>query len=609
MLKTPFSLVSLSFLLIFSPYTPTPVSALPTEVKLAAQTLQQGEEISLNGRKLAVAWSQWQQGESVRIGISDTAAMRVLGLELLSSQEPGIQPIHWFSSNANQPLILSTKFTNPYRYLDITNLLQQAGSQLQVVGKTLNISFPAAQINDIRQGNQAWGKRIVIDVDRPTFWQVSQAKEEAVVTLEGQATPALLAQFSAAGRTQSPRDRDEDDLGSRSTAAEAKLLRLEKTTTTTKLHLNLPAGYGLRISSLSNSNRIVIDIRPDAMVEREIAWAEGLIWRQQFVSLNNRAKFPVNLLEVDLRSPNITLKPMTSNPNSLIGISPLVTTARNQRAIAAINGGFFNRNNQFPLGAIRQSNRWLSSPILNRGAIAWNDQGEIKIARLSLQESLINSQGKRLPIVSLNSGYLQAGIARYTKEWGATYKTLTDNEIIILVKNNSVMQQIRAGKMGKDSFSLPSDGYLLVLRSNSSASTAFAVGTPITLESRTAPADFVNYPYILGAGPLLLENRRFVLNAAAEKFNQAFQEQRASRSAIATNSQGKLIIVAIHNRVGGRGASLEEFAQVMQRLGAVDALNLDGGSSTSLYLGGQLIDRFPVTAARVHNGIGIFFSP
>jgi exopolysaccharide biosynthesis protein len=41
-------------------------------------------------------------------------------------------------------------------------------------------------------------------------------------------------------------------------------------------------------------------------------------------------------------------------------------------------------------------------------------------------------------------------------------------------------------------------------------------------------------------------------------------------------------------------------------LGAIDALNLDGGSSTGLYLGGQLLDRSPYTAARVHNGLGIF---
>jgi exopolysaccharide biosynthesis protein len=41
-------------------------------------------------------------------------------------------------------------------------------------------------------------------------------------------------------------------------------------------------------------------------------------------------------------------------------------------------------------------------------------------------------------------------------------------------------------------------------------------------------------------------------------------------------------------------------------LGSTDALNLDGGSSTALYLGGRLINRSPRTAARVNNGIGLF---
>ena len=54
---------------------------------------------------------------------------------------------------------------------------------------------------------------------------------------------------------------------------------------------------------------------------------------------------------------------------------------------------------------------------------------------------------------------------------------------------------------------------------------------------------------------------------------------------------------------------MTEIARIMQQLGCVDALNLDGGSSTSLYLGGQLLNRSPLTAARIHNGIGVFVEP
>ena len=69
------------------------------------------------------------------------------------------------------------------------------------------------------------------------------------------------------------------------------------------------------------------------------------------------------------------------------------------------------------------------------------------------------------------------------------------------------------------------------------------------------------------------------------------------------------MIAAIHNRVGGAGPTLSETAQLVQQMGAIDALNLDGGSSTTLYLGGQILDRPPQTAARVHNGIGVFIQP
>ena len=41
------------------------------------------------------------------------------------------------------------------------------------------------------------------------------------------------------------------------------------------------------------------------------------------------------------------------------------------------------------MGALRRDNQWLSGPILNRGAIAWNDSGQFYFGRLTLEETLI----------------------------------------------------------------------------------------------------------------------------------------------------------------------------------------------------------------------------
>jgi hypothetical protein len=586
------------------------------------QVIRQGTQVSLNGRRFAIAWRQWQMGRSVRTGISDVGLTRTMGMELLSTNDLTQQPVQWFSDPQSTPLVLASQRDSAYRYLDVSDFAGLAGWQLLVEGDTLRISSVPARVENIQQESQPWGSRIVIDLDRPTPWQFSDQRTEGVITLEASADPSLIERFNTPPLEQmpesvSPSDSDNNE-GSRLGGSaggqprptdEAKgdraVIRVENGQNQTTLRVEIPTGKRLQVFSVPNPNRLVIDLRSDPMVPKEILWAPGIWWRQQYVNLGN-SRFPVVWLEIDPRSSGISLRPIWSNPTTQIGTAPLIQTAKLWQAAAAINAGFFNRNNQLPLGAIRREGRWFSGPILNRGAIAWNDRGQFQFGRLSLQETLIASTGDRLPILFLNSGYVQSGIARYTPEWGSTYTPLVDNEVLVVVQNGQVTGQMPGGIAGQMSFPIPTDGYLLTLRSNSTVASSLGVGTQVRIESVTTPADFGSYPHILGAGPLLLQNQQIVLDAKAEQFSDAFIQQSAIRSAIGTTASGSLIIAAVHNRSGGLGPNLTETAQLMQQLGAINALNFDGGSSTGLYLGGQLLDRSPFTAARVHNGLGIF---
>jgi len=582
--------------------------------QVSPKVIRQGSQLSLNGQILTVAWRQWQVGTSVRTGISDVGVKQVLGLELLTTRDLTRQPVQWFSNPQTTPLVLASQLGGSSRYLDVTDFVRIAGLRLQVnsaavtspqaSADTLQISSLPARVTDIRQGPQPWGSRIVIDLDRPTPWQVSDRRTEGVITLEASADPSLIKRFSTPHLEQMQEAEDAAPV-SVGAQGEQAVIRVENTQNKTTLRVDIPAGKRLQVFSVPNPNRLVIDLRPDAMVEKEIIWAPGIRWRQQYVNLG-KSRFPVVWLEVNPRTSGVSFRPIWSNPTTQVGTAPIIQTAQLWQASAAINAGFFNRNNQLPLGAIRRDGRWWSGPILNRGAIAWNDRGEFKFGRLSLQETLLTSAGGRLPILFLNSGYVEPGMARYTPEWGPTYTPLTDNEVLVVVQSDQVTGQIPGGVAGKASFPIPSDGYLLTLRSNSTEPSSLAVGTQVRIEQGTAPADFGSYPYILGGGPLLLQNRQIVLDAKAEQFKDAFIQQSASRSVIGTSATGTLIIATIHNRVGGRGPNLTETAQLMQQMGAIDALNFDGGSSTGLYLGGQLLDRSPYTAARVHNGLGIF---
>lgn len=573
-----------------------------TRLSQATSTIpfsQQGTQLLLNGRSFNAAWSQWQAGGTLRTGISDAGLVQAIGAELLNTEDVQRQPVQWFSDTRTTPLNLPTRLTGAVRYLDITDFAKFAGWQLQVTGGKLQINPVATKILAVRQGKQPWGDRIVIELDRPTTWQVDQVSQEFTLTIDAQVDNALLNPNlppSASPIQTSP-------------GSQLAFLLSRTAPNQTQLRLGIPLSLRPRVWSLANPNRLIVDVRPDSMVDRNILWAPGLRWRSQIVNLGSD-RFSVIWLAINPRQSGLNVRPILPNSTMMMGIAPLLQTARQAQVSAAINGGFFNRNNQLPLGAVRRDLRWLSGPILNRGAIAWNDNGEFKMDRLSLQETVITQTGQRLPLTHLNSGYVQAGIARYTPDWGTVYTSLSDSEIAVAVQNNRIASQQPVPKVG-GSVPIPANGYLLVLRSNQTAATSLPVGTTLRLESVTNPPDFNRYPHIVAAGPLLLQNGQVVLNAEAEKFSKAFVNERASRSAIAQTADGTIMIVAVHNRLDGKGVSLPEIAQLVRQLGAVNALNLDGGSSTTLYLGGQILDRPSRTSARVHNGIGIFapFSP
>ncbi len=586
----------------FSPSTPAAVEAsthsphlapfqalkLPSfrlDAKANASSQLSGNQINLNGHTLPGSW----QRRDGRIGISSTTMASLLGVELMSTTVESQQPIRWFPTSQDSVINLPAWWDATDRYLDISDMAAASGWTSQIAGNTLQLSVPASQTTGVRQGKQAWGDRVVVDLSGPGVWRMDSSGDYTI-TVSGSISQDLVRAFKARP-------------GNLLTQLDVAPLNGQ-----TVLKIKTKDGASPQIWTTGNPARIVIDIRRDAMVERDVAWAPGLRWRQQYVSVNQH-RFPVYMFIVRPDPAALTLKPIHANPNTAIGIEPILTTAQRSQAVGAVNAGFFNRNNQLPLGAIRSAGQWISGPILGRGAMAWNDDGDLVMDRFALSESVTTGVGESFPILAINSGYVKAGIGRYTEDWGATYTPIVDNEIIVTVQDNQVTAQKTLSKAGVGSVPIPRNGgYLLVLRSYRTAGQSFSPGTPVLLSSQSQPAVFEQYPNVMGGGPLLIRDRNIVLNPQLEGFSTNFIQGAAPRTAVGKTSDGTWIIATMHDRVGGRGPTLTETAYIMQQLGAVDALNLDGGSSSSLYLGGQLLNRQPRTAARVNSGIGLFVS-
>jgi hypothetical protein len=100
---------------------------------------------------------------------------------------------------------------------------------------------------------------------------------------------------------------------------------------------------------------------------------------------------------------------------------------------------------------------------------------------------------------------------------------------------------------------------------------------------------------LLQAGPLLVCDGAVVegdeegFSAGCHQFDSDITAGRYPRAALALAAGGRLLAVACDGRADDEaGLTLTELADALVALGARDALNLDGGGSTSLVCGGRL---------------------
>lgn len=122
-----------------------------------------------------------------------------------------------------------------------------------------------------------------------------------------------------------------------------------------------------------------------------------------------------------------------------------------------------------------------------------------------------------------------------------------------------------------------------------------------TVATRTSVHGARGRPDIVNGGPRLLRAGRSSVNAFAEGFHwpenpefyYRFGVRRNPRTLAGVTAGGRVLLVAVDGRRPGHsvGASFEESAAVMRALGARDALNLDGGGSTGMTVGPNLVTR------------------
>lgn len=154
---------------------------------------------------------------------------------------------------------------------------------------------------------------------------------------------------------------------------------------------------------------------------------------------------------------------------------------------------------------------------------------------------------------------------------GSFYNTRPPYNSVCYLKINGEVIFERSGKMGDR------DGGAVLIDDRGRVSVE--QGDPVDLQwvsTRTEPS-------IIGSGPMMLQDGQRI-----DMGTGAFVTLRHPRTAIGT-SGNKVYLVTVDGRSKGNslGVNLNELANILKWLGAENALNLDGGGSTTMYIEGQ----------------------
>ncbi len=304
----------------------------------------------------------------------------------------------------------------------------------------------------------------------------------------------------------------------------------------------------------------------------------------------------MNLLRLDLTKVRIDV---VHAFDAAIGVEKTSSIAARHGALAAINAGFFRLDNSIfagdAAGILQIDNVLLSESFNGRTALFINnnkDRTYIGMSRINVSGSL--RVGNKPFAVGINRERAKDDAVYYDSNFGRTTLTQPGGIECVVVNGRVTRVIVRRG-----STPIPANGFVVSASGNRVAEfkNAFKIGTRVRLMNRFdsgEPGASMAPPLaedIVGGVPRLVRNGKVDVTWQEEKSSKSFFETKHPRTAVALLKDGKFLMITVDGRSESSGGiGLEDLAKLLIELGATDAMNLDGGGSTTMYLDGKVVN-------------------
>ena len=306
----------------------------------------------------------------------------------------------------------------------------------------------------------------------------------------------------------------------------------------------------------------------------------------------------INLLRLDLKQVDLRV---TLALDEGLGLETTTSMARRYGAIAAVNAGFFRTTGTYrgeSSGVLVVEGKLISEPLEGHaafGLIRRATGAAIIFGHLKFSGYLVTGRGRRIAVGGLNRPRGADELIVYTPEFHRTTLTTPDG-VEAFVRKNTVA---RVGD-GEGSGVIPPDGLVVSAsgRAREWILSKLRAGSRVRLEAKLEPVEsemneaWRRASFIVGGGPQLIKEGKVAITFEAEKIAQRFVSDRHPRTAIGRLKDGRVLFATVDGRQPGVsvGMSLTELADLLLEFGASEAINLDGGGSTTMVVHGKLVN-------------------
>jgi hypothetical protein len=317
--------------------------------------------------------------------------------------------------------------------------------------------------------------------------------------------------------------------------------------------------------------------------------------------LDPQAPIEIHLLRLDLSQVDLTTDLALGDRQ---GRATVLSAARRRQAIAAVNAGFFALHNGDPVGPLRIDGQLVSDGTLGRGAAA------LVPAARGRQAWLFDRAGVTLTAVVERAGSVSidgvdttrsvGALMLYTPRYGPTSDTApTGIEWVLEPAPSRGGYVVKDRRWHEGRTPIPRRGLVLSYGGLTPAAPLdkLSLGDRLTIRETWTAAGGQSadrwrtaVDVVSGAG-LLRRGNADVGDWTPERLAGGFLG-RHPRTMFGIDRSGQAWLITVDGRQPdtSNGMTLVELQRLARKLGLTDALNLDGGGSTTMVVAGNVVN-------------------